>query len=78
LHSRHTGDIANVAWVDGHATGVHLYYHVAKLGVSPFLVEPADLKACGLGDVFKYPRENMDAPVNSIRDQYYYLLQKPL
>jgi prepilin-type N-terminal cleavage/methylation domain-containing protein/prepilin-type processing-associated H-X9-DG protein len=77
LHARHTGDIANVAWLDGHVTGVHLYYHVAKLGVSPFIVDPKDLKACALGDVFKYPREDPNAPENSIRDQFYFLLEKP-
>jgi prepilin-type processing-associated H-X9-DG protein len=77
FHARHAGNIANVAWLDGHVTGVHLYYHIAPLGYAPFVVQPEDLKACNLGDLFKFPPADPYAPENDVLDQYYFLLQKP-
>lgn len=77
LHARHAGNLANVAWLDGHATSHRLYYHVAVLGRGRFTVEPDDLKAFRLGDLLKYPRESPEASINSQRDQFYFLLRKP-
>lgn len=77
LQSRHSGDVANVAWLDGHATARHLYFQITTLGVPPNTVDAKTLKANNLGDLLKFPREDPYAPINSERDQFYFLLQKP-
>lgn len=76
LHARHVGDTANVAWIDGHVTTEHLDYPSVRQGTPPFSVEATQLKANRLGDLLKFAREHPDSSVPSIRDQYYFLLDK--
>lgn len=76
LHARHAGDVANVAWIDGHATTHRLDYSQVRLGKPPFSVEANDLKANRLGELLKYPRTDPTSSTMSDRDQYYYLLDK--
>jgi prepilin-type processing-associated H-X9-DG protein len=77
LHARHAGERANVTWTDGHASTEKLYYHIVALGEGPWSVQPEQLRDFQLGDLLKFPRENPYAPVNSFRDQFYFLLDKP-
>jgi prepilin-type N-terminal cleavage/methylation domain-containing protein/prepilin-type processing-associated H-X9-DG protein len=77
LHGRHVGDMANVAWMDGHVNSEHISFPIVDQGNSPFWVSAEDLKANKLGDLLRFPRENPYSAVPSIRDQYYYLLRKP-
>lgn len=77
LHARHAGERANVTWADGHATTEKLYYHVARLGTGDWGVNPEKLREYRMGDLLKFPRENPYSPVNSVIDQFYFLLEKP-
>ena len=76
MQARHTGDVANVTWLDGHVSTAHLTYQNGKFDDSN-AVDPATLKANNLGDFLKYPRENPFALVATERDQFYYLFRKP-
>lgn len=77
LHARHAGERANVTWTDGHATTEKLYYHVVRLGEGTWGVNPEELRDFQLGDLLKFPRENPNSSVNSARDQFYFLMDKP-
>ena len=56
LHARHVGDVANVVWIDGHATSHRLDYAKVRQGEPPFSVEAMDLVANRLGELLRYPR----------------------
>jgi prepilin-type N-terminal cleavage/methylation domain-containing protein/prepilin-type processing-associated H-X9-DG protein len=73
LHALHGGQVANVAWLDGHAKSSKLWYHTLD---GPGGTASA-LLANNLGDLLKYPKQYPDQPTLSQQDQYYYLLQKP-
>lgn len=77
LHARHAGERANVTWMDGHATTEKLYFHTVRLGDQDWGVEPENLRDFQMGDLLKFPKEDPHASVNSIRDQFYFLLDKP-
>lgn len=76
LQARHTGDKSNVTWIDGHASSRSLWYPDVPLGTPEFFVTPDQLRPGRLGDLLKYSRENPHALSNSLRDQYYYLIEK--
>lgn len=76
LQGRHLGEIANVTWLDGHASGNKLYFHTFPMGDGTNMISPDTLRANSLGDLLKFPPENPELPYMTIRDQYYYLLQK--
>ncbi len=76
LHARHVGDVANVVWIDGHATSHRLDYAKVRQGEPPFSVEAKDLVANRLGELLRYPRTDPNSPTMSDRDQYYFLLDK--
>lgn len=75
VHARHIGNVANVAWLDGHAGAVHLSYNTRN---DSSRYTAAWEQQEGLGDVLKFPRQYAysvsTAP--SIRDMYYYLTDK--
>jgi len=73
LHALHGGQVANVAWLDGHAKSHRLYYHTMDGPGGSYQA----LQANNLGDLLKFPKEFPDQPQLSQRDQYYYLLTKP-
>ncbi|HEY3782906.1 MAG TPA: prepilin-type N-terminal cleavage/methylation domain-containing protein [Fimbriimonadaceae bacterium] len=75
LHARHGGQLAMVAWLDGHAKPEHLSYNTRN--------DNAEYTATweqqnGLGDFLKYPRQYVGATGTepSVQDMYYYLPDK--
>ncbi|RYG48783.1 prepilin-type N-terminal cleavage/methylation domain-containing protein [bacterium] len=76
FHARHTGDRANVTWLDGHASSPSLYFHTSPL-IGDSTIEPETLRLNRLGDLLKFPKEQPEAGINSIRDQFYFLIEKP-
>ena len=75
LHARHGGQMAMVAWLDGHVKPQHLSYNTRN--------DSAEYTASweeqnGLGDLLKYPRQYADptGTTPSIQDMYYYLPDK--
>ncbi len=77
LHARHAREVANVTWLDGHASSHQLAYAVHAIGEPKHTISPDVLKANQLGDLLKFPREHPESPVSTERDQFYYLLEKP-
>jgi prepilin-type N-terminal cleavage/methylation domain-containing protein/prepilin-type processing-associated H-X9-DG protein len=73
MHARHGGEIANVAWLDGHATGRKLRYATMNGPGGAYQL----LKENKLGDLLKFPKQFPDQPQLSDRDQFYYKLTKP-
>ncbi|AIE86360.1 type II secretion system protein [Fimbriimonas ginsengisoli] len=73
VHALHGGDMANVAWLDGHAKSHKLYYS----GVSNYGISPETMKSKHLGYLLKYPKEIPASPMLSAKDEYHYLLAKP-
>jgi len=76
MQARHAGGMTTVGWMDGHVSSERLSYSTKGDGYD-YGVTPELLKANGLGDLTKYPREDFSVPSHSLRDQFYYLLQKP-
>jgi len=72
IQARHGGEVANVAWLDGHSKSHKLYYNTVDL----FGTSYVKLKQYHMGDLLKYPKEDPSSPSMSARDEYYYALTK--
>lgn len=75
LHARHGGTMANVSWLDGHASSMHLSYNTRN--------DSAQYTAAweqqeAIGDLLKYPRQyaRPTGTAPSLQDMYYYLTDK--
>jgi prepilin-type N-terminal cleavage/methylation domain-containing protein/prepilin-type processing-associated H-X9-DG protein len=73
LQARHGGEVANIAWLDGHSKSHKLYYHTTNI----YDADYKTLRANNLGDLLKYGKENPTSGTMTNRDMYYYLLAKP-
>jgi prepilin-type processing-associated H-X9-DG protein/prepilin-type N-terminal cleavage/methylation domain-containing protein len=75
LHARHSGGVANIAWLDGHAGSMHLSYNTRNdSGQYTAVWEQRE----DIGDLLKYPRQyaGADGTAPSVQDMYYYLTNK--
>jgi len=77
LHARHGGEVANISWMDGHSKSHKLYYYNVDAVDANGAIDHNVLKNNHLGELLKYAKEDPSSGTLSLRDQYYYLLDKP-
>jgi prepilin-type N-terminal cleavage/methylation domain-containing protein/prepilin-type processing-associated H-X9-DG protein len=75
LHARHGGTMANISWLDGHASSKHLSYN-SRNDTGKYTAAWEQQEA--IGDVLKYPRQyaGPTGTAPSVQDMYYYLTVK--
>jgi len=75
LHARHVGSMANISWLDGHASAMHLSYNTRN-DSKQFTAAWEENEA--IGDLLKGPRQYAQptGTAPSIQDMYYYLTDK--